>query len=853
MPTDIVINGTVYGGENEAAANVRLRWIPLAVSGAAIWSASFTAQTDANGLIKAADGTSDFVAIAGGTYRVQGPVIGFDGEGSIVTLPSSGPVDIASLATSSTYTASFGNPMTTAEDLIKGSTGGTATRLAKGSNGQVLTVTAGVVGWADSGASFTSQNANLVFAGPASGSAAQPAFRSLVASDIPSLSSVYQPLNSNLTTIGGLSPSNDDILQRKSGAWANRTIAQLKSDLSLSGTNTGDQDLSSYATKSYADALVVGLIDDRGSFDASGNAYPSSGGSGSAGAILKGDLWFISVAGTLGGVAVEIGDSVRALADSPGQTASNWSVLQANLTYVPENVANKATGFGTLNNTLYPTTQAVANYAQPLDAELSALAGLTSAADSLPYFTGSGTAALATFTSFARTLVDDSSASVARSTLGLAIGSDVLAPNGSGASLTFPGALSIASGKTATISNTITFTATDGATLAIGGGGTLGSNAYTSTAIPSAANPTASIGLSVVNGSASTYLRSDGAPALDQSITPTWTGQHIHNLSNAAAFAVGPNGNTNPAFRIVTNISSAATGLSITGRAAAAGVDLTVLSSGTDESLALVWKGAGRIGIGGISTSFVGLKSIASVFTDPIITLNKGDGTAGAGLFAGYMLSMGNVTSDAGNCTLFINANGGPALIAASGGGYYFSSSAGASVSTLNGSKDSGIIRVTGGVLRFNDGSSGFGWHQWAGQAYLTNDQTNATATLASTTLSITLKAGRKYAFKCILYVSDDTAAEGVKIDFGGGTATATTFRAHVTGFDTALTINTQVTSLTGAASAGTFTGSGMIEVHGSITVNAGGTFIPRFSQNTHAVGTLTLFAGSHLLAWDCA
>jgi len=41
------------------------------------------------------------------------------------------------------------------------------------------------------------------------------------------------------------------------------------------------------------------------------------------------------------------------------------------------------------------------------------------------------------------------------------------------------------------------------------------------------ANPTASLGLTAVNGSANTFMRSDGAPALSQSITPTWTGLHI--------------------------------------------------------------------------------------------------------------------------------------------------------------------------------------------------------------------------------------------------------------------------------------------------------------------------------------
>jgi len=123
----------------------------------------------------------------------------------------------------------------------------------------------------------------------------------------------------------------------------------------------------SYATtaennaKSYADGLVVGLLDDRGNYDASTNLFPATGGSGASGSVLKGDLWTISVAGTLGGVSVGIGDVVRALSNTPGQTSSNWVVTEHNFGYVAENSANKKNTVAA-SATDYPNMDAVIAY-----------------------------------------------------------------------------------------------------------------------------------------------------------------------------------------------------------------------------------------------------------------------------------------------------------------------------------------------------------------------------------------------------------------------------------------------------------------------------------------------------------
>jgi hypothetical protein len=67
------------------------------------------------------------------------------------------------------------------------------------------------------------------------------------------------------------------------------------------------------------------------------------------------------------------------------------------------------------------------NNKQSLDATLTALAGLTTAADQLIYATGVDTFAMTSLTAFGRSLIDDADASAARTTLGLVIGTNVQA------------------------------------------------------------------------------------------------------------------------------------------------------------------------------------------------------------------------------------------------------------------------------------------------------------------------------------------------------------------------------------------------------------------------------------------
>ncbi len=75
-----------------------------------------------------------------------------------------------------------------------------------------------------------------------------------------------QPLDSDLTTIAGLTATTDSFMQAKAGAWAARTIAQVKTDLGLTGTNSGDQtitltgDVTGSGTGSFAATIGANAV-----------------------------------------------------------------------------------------------------------------------------------------------------------------------------------------------------------------------------------------------------------------------------------------------------------------------------------------------------------------------------------------------------------------------------------------------------------------------------------------------------------------------------------------------------------------------------------------------------------------
>lgn len=97
-----------------------------------------------------------------------------------------------------------------------------------------------------------------------------------------------------------------------------------------------------------------------------------------------------------------------------------------------------------------------------------------------------------------------------------------------------------------------------------------------------------------------TDLTTTGNTILGNAVTDTTaiTGATTITSTSASALTVGANGATNPVIKVVASTASVATGISVTGAAAAGGVAIAAISSGTNEAVTLAGKGTGPVQLG---------------------------------------------------------------------------------------------------------------------------------------------------------------------------------------------------------------------------------------------------------------
>jgi hypothetical protein len=94
------------------------------------------------------------------------------------------------------------------------------------------------------------------------------------------------------------------------------------------GSTTGDQSTSiNLGAVSVDSAITIAPnpVTFR-AYDASGNVFPSTGGSGTGGVPGQYDFYILTTGGTLDGVPYDAGTVLMALVATPGQTRSNWKI-----------------------------------------------------------------------------------------------------------------------------------------------------------------------------------------------------------------------------------------------------------------------------------------------------------------------------------------------------------------------------------------------------------------------------------------------------------------------------------------------------------------------------------------------
>ncbi len=320
---------------------------------------------------------------------------------------------------------------------------------------------------------------------------------------------------------------------------------------------------------------------------------------------------------------------------------------------------------------------AIGTHVQAYSASLAAISALTSAANKLAYFTGSGTAALTDITSAGRALLDDASAAEQRTTLGLA----AVAASGSAADIT-TGTMASARLGSGT-ANSSTFLRGDSTWVSIpGGGDMLGANNLSDVA--SASTARANLGL--------------GTIATQAASSVSITGGAISGITDLA-LADGSTG-ASDASTARSNLgigslgTQTASSVSITGGSITGITDLAIADGGTGASDASTARS--NLGLGTIATQSAASVSITGGSITAITDLAVADGGTGASTASAARTNLGVDAASVYAMSQTINAQTGTTYTLVAGDAGKLVTCSNASAITLTVPTNASVAFATG-------------------------------------------------------------------------------------------------------------------------------------------------------------
>lgn len=162
--------------------------------------------------------------------------------------------------------------------------------------------------------------------------------------------------------------------------------------------------------------------------------------------------------------------------------------------------------------------------------------------------------------------------------------------------------------------------------------------------------------------------------------TTVASGANTITSTSANALAVGSQGATNPVLNVDASTASTATGLNLKGAAAAGGMAVTVISSGTNENLSIDAKGSGTITLNGTATGGITLTRATTMSSTATATafIPSSSSVPTNGMFLPAANNLGFSTNSSevarfgsdGSLNIgTVNIPASPALIAKSSGG----------------------------------------------------------------------------------------------------------------------------------------------------------------------------------------